>query len=48
MKRLITEPFAGSEGSQIINSEFGYLGDVEPGRRGLIFLEEMKLFIIWR
>jgi hypothetical protein len=26
--------FAGSEGSQIINSEFGYLGDVEPGRRG--------------
>ncbi len=26
--------FAGSEGAQIINSEFGYLGDVEPGRRG--------------
>jgi poly(beta-D-mannuronate) C5 epimerase len=26
--------FAGSEGSQILNSEFGYLGDVEPGRRG--------------
>ena len=26
--------FAGSEGSQIMNSEFGYLGDVEPGRRG--------------
>src|SRR5215211_2573183 len=26
--------FAASEGSQIINSEFGYLGDVEPGRRG--------------
>jgi parallel beta-helix repeat protein len=26
--------FSGSEGSQIINSEFGYLGDVEPGRRG--------------
>jgi mannuronan 5-epimerase len=26
--------FAESEGSQIINSEFGYLGDVEPGRRG--------------
>jgi parallel beta-helix repeat protein len=26
--------FAGSEGSQIINSEFGYLGDAEPGRRG--------------
>jgi mannuronan 5-epimerase len=26
--------FAASEGSQIINSEFGYLGDVEPRRRG--------------
>ncbi len=26
--------FAGSEGAQILNSEFGYLGDVEPGRRG--------------
>jgi poly(beta-D-mannuronate) C5 epimerase len=26
--------FAESEGAQIINSEFGYLGDVEPGRRG--------------
>src|SRR5215218_5159179 len=26
--------FAASEGSQVINSEFGYLGDVEPGRRG--------------
>jgi mannuronan 5-epimerase len=26
--------FAASEGSQIVNSEFGYLGDVEPGRRG--------------
>jgi mannuronan 5-epimerase len=26
--------FAESEGSQIINSEFGYLGDVEAGRRG--------------
>jgi parallel beta-helix repeat protein len=26
--------FAESEGSQIINSEFGYLGTVEPGRRG--------------
>jgi hypothetical protein len=26
--------FAASEGSQIINSKFGYLGDVEPGRRG--------------
>jgi parallel beta-helix repeat protein len=26
--------FAASEGSEIINSEFGYLGDVEPGRRG--------------
>jgi parallel beta-helix repeat protein len=26
--------FAASEGSQIINSEFGYLGYVEPGRRG--------------
>jgi hypothetical protein len=25
--------FAASEGSQIINSEFGYLGDVEIGRR---------------
>jgi mannuronan 5-epimerase len=26
--------FAASEGAQIINSEFGYLGYVEPGRRG--------------
>jgi mannuronan 5-epimerase len=26
--------FAASEGSQILNSEFGYLGFVEPGRRG--------------
>src|SRR5215216_2332735 len=26
--------FAASEGSQIINLEFGYLGDVELGRRG--------------
>jgi mannuronan 5-epimerase len=26
--------FGASEGSRIINSEFGYLGDVEPGRRG--------------
>src|SRR5215218_5096537 len=26
--------FAASEGSQILNSEFGYLGDIEPGRRG--------------
>src|SRR5215210_1087637 len=26
--------FAESEGSKIINSEFGYLGDIEPGRRG--------------
>ena len=26
--------FAASEGSQILNSEFGYLGYVEPGRRG--------------
>src|SRR5918994_7330545 len=24
--------FAASEGSQILNSEFGYLGDIEPGR----------------
>jgi parallel beta-helix repeat protein len=30
--------FAASEGSQIINSEFGYLGDVEPGRRGFDLL----------
>jgi poly(beta-D-mannuronate) C5 epimerase len=26
--------FAGSEGSQILNSEFGYLGYDDPGRRG--------------
>jgi mannuronan 5-epimerase len=26
--------FAASEGAQILNSEFGYLGEVEPGRRG--------------
>src|SRR5215208_7057804 len=32
--RLGYVQFAASEGSQIINSEFGYLGDVEPGRRG--------------
>jgi poly(beta-D-mannuronate) C5 epimerase len=30
--------FAASEGSQIINSEFAYLGDVEPGRRGFDLL----------
>jgi mannuronan 5-epimerase len=30
--------FAASEGSQIINSEFGYLGDAEPGRRGFDLL----------
>ena len=30
--------FAGSEGAQIFNSEFGYLGDVEPGRRGFDLL----------
>ncbi|MDQ3807491.1 MAG: right-handed parallel beta-helix repeat-containing protein [Thermoproteota archaeon] len=32
--------FAASEGSQITNSEFGYLGDVEPGRRGFDLLGE--------
>jgi parallel beta-helix repeat protein len=32
--RRVYIQFAASEGSQIINSEFGYLGDVEPGRRG--------------
>jgi mannuronan 5-epimerase len=30
--------FAGSEGAQIFNSEFGYLGDFEPGRRGFDLL----------
>src|SRR5829696_4145685 len=30
--------FAASEGSQIINSEFGYLGFVEPRRRGFDLL----------
>jgi mannuronan 5-epimerase len=30
--------FAASEDSQILNSEFGYLGDVEPGRRGFDLL----------
>jgi parallel beta-helix repeat protein len=30
--------FAASEGSQIINSEFGYLGYFEPGRRGFDLL----------
>src|SRR5215207_5280939 len=30
--------FAASEGSQIINSEFGYLGFVEPGRTGFDLL----------
>jgi poly(beta-D-mannuronate) C5 epimerase len=32
--------FAASEDSQIINSEFGYLGDVEPGRRGFDLLDD--------
>ncbi|MDQ3837188.1 MAG: right-handed parallel beta-helix repeat-containing protein [Thermoproteota archaeon] len=32
--------FAASEGSQIINSEFGYLGGVEPGLRGFDLLGE--------
>ena len=32
--------FAASEGSQIINSEFAYLGDVQPGRRGFDLLGE--------
>ena len=30
--------FAASEGSQIINSEFGYLGYFDPGRRGFDLL----------
>jgi parallel beta-helix repeat protein len=30
--------FAASEGSQIVNSEFAYLGYVEPGRRGFDLL----------
>jgi len=30
--------FAASEGAQILNSEFGYLGFVEPGRRGFDLL----------
>src|SRR5918992_1725136 len=30
--------FAGSEGAQIINSDFGYLGDAQPGRRGFDLL----------
>ena len=30
--------FAASEGSEIINSEFGFLGDVEPGLRGFDLL----------
>jgi parallel beta-helix repeat protein len=32
--------FAASEGSQITNSEFGYLGGVEPGLRGFDLLGE--------
>jgi parallel beta-helix repeat protein len=32
--------FAASEGSQITNSEFGYLGSVEPGLRGFDLLGE--------
>jgi parallel beta-helix repeat protein len=32
--------FAASEGSQILSSEFGYLGYVEPGRRGFDLLGE--------
>jgi poly(beta-D-mannuronate) C5 epimerase len=30
--------FAGSEGAQILNSEFGYLGHAQPGRRGFDLL----------
>ena len=30
--------FAASDGSLIINSEFGWLGDIEPGRRGFDLL----------
>ena len=30
--------FAASEGAEIVNSEFGYLGYVEPGRRGFDLL----------
>jgi parallel beta-helix repeat protein len=30
--------FAASEGAEVINSEFGYLGYVEPGRRGFDLL----------
>src|ERR687891_763518 len=33
--------FAASEGSQITNSEFGYLGDVESGRRGFDLLGDV-------
>jgi mannuronan 5-epimerase len=32
--------FAASEGSQILNSEFGYLGNAEPRRRGFDVLGE--------
>ena len=32
--------FAGSEGAQILNSEFGYLGYAQPGRRGFDLLGE--------
>jgi parallel beta-helix repeat protein len=34
--------FAASEGSRIINSEFGYLGNVEPGRRGFDLLGDRE------
>ena len=41
--------FAASEGARIINSEFGYLGYVEPGRRGFDLLGGMehRLMIWW-
>ena len=39
--------FAASEGSQIINSEFGYLGDVELGRRGFDLFGGGGHLMIW-
>ena len=40
--------FAASEGSQIMNSEFGYLGEVDPEEEALTFLEVEDHPMTWR
>ena len=39
--------FAASEGAEIINSEFGYLGYVEPDAEDLTFWEVERRLMIW-